>query len=84
MKNTTSVLRLLMQEPERKFSIDEIVEQTGLTRKQLKYAIKELVVTWRLVNREIKGIGSRDTTYWINPEKEENVIKMLNRPIEQQ
>ena len=73
-----------MQEPDRKFNINEIVEQTGLTRKELKMAVRWLCKEWGLIMRESKGHGGKDTTYWINLEKEINIMKMLNRPIEQQ
>lgn len=85
MKKTTKVLRLLMQDPERKFSNTEISENTGLNKRQVADAMASLIVAWKLVKREYGNPNERKKpVYWINPEKKENVLKMLNRPGEEQ
>ena len=84
MKNTTRVIRVMIQEPERMFKVDDLIEQTGLTRNELKMAIHNLCTRWKFNKRKLKGKSGKDTIYWINLEKEKNILKMLNRPLEDQ
>lgn len=77
----------MIQDPNRRFTQLELVENTGLDKTKINYTVYQLKKGKLVLVERKKSKQSRsgiEAGYYLNPERVHRVVGLLNRPKEEQ